>query len=119
MRTLFNISLIAAICFYASACSTLQSNSGKSLATVATTVDAAMTGWAAWVATGKVNQLQQDSVKSVYQHYQVAMSIALNAYLALQTSKDPTAYNLAYANLLKAKDEVVSTTTSFKLSATN
>lgn len=76
MKTLTNTLILGMLAVYLTACSTV----GKTLATTATTVDAAMKSYATFVALGKVSEKDQAKVKVAYQDYQKSFTIALSIY---------------------------------------
>lgn len=55
-------------------------STGKTLATTAQTVDAAMQGWAEYVAAGQASASDEARVKSAYQKYQTAFAAAKAIY---------------------------------------
>lgn len=85
-------------------CATFQQNAGKTLATIATTVDAAMTGWATYVTvSGTVTPAQQAQVKSAYEKYQACMATALAAYNGLSSSAGQPSWTQALTTLQAAQ----------------
>src|SRR5690242_4426571 len=78
---------------------TFQNNSGKFLATTAATVDAAMHGWAVWVASGKASPGDEAQVKAIYQQYQGSMMLATNAYTLAVKLSDPSIFVTPSNNL--------------------
>lgn len=85
-------------------CATFQQNAGKTLASIATTVDAAMSGWATYVTvSGSVSPSQQEQVKQAYEKYQAAMTTALAAYNSLNTTAGQPAWNQALTALQAAQ----------------
>lgn len=85
-------------------CATFQQNAGKTLATIATTMDAAMSGWATYVTvSGSVSPSQQEQVKQAYEKYQAAMTTALAAYNSLNTTAGQPAWNQALTALQAAQ----------------
>ena len=104
------LSAVALVVLLASmiGCANLQSNAGKTLATIASTVDGAMKGWAAYVvASGQVSDSQQASVRDAYLKYQACMVTAQAAYNGLASSSDQTAWNQALAALTAAQGTLV------------
>lgn len=61
-------------------CATWQDTDGKLLASTAQSADAAMKGWAAYVADGHAAPAQEAKVMAAYQKYQAAMRVAREAY---------------------------------------
>ncbi len=68
---------------------------GKTLASTAVTVDAAMQGWATYVAMGNATAPQELQVKTAYLKYQASMKIAKDAYLAAETSGEDSIFDTA------------------------
>jgi len=84
-----------AVVFLLVGCSTTwQDAGGKSLATIAQSVDAGMKGWEAYsVASGLAdNDPAELRVKSAYIQYQNAFNVALTAYNAAATTKDQSVW---------------------------
>ena len=110
------LSAVALVVLLASmiGCASFQSNAGKSLATIASTVDAAMKGWAAYVvASGQVSDSQQASVRDAYLKYQACMVTAQAAYNGLASNSDQTAWNQALAALNAAQGTLVQLVSAF------
>jgi uncharacterized protein YcfL len=94
-------------------CASFQATSGKILATSAITVDASMKGWAIWVAKGQATDAQQAAVKSAYQKYQAAISIATGAYETAVTTGDQTAWKQAEIILTNNQTALVNLISQF------
>lgn len=88
-------------------CSTFQENAGKTLATTVQTVDAAMKGWAAYVAIGGATAQQEASVKAAYQKYQAAEAIAEKAFVLSVTSGDQNGFTTAAAVLRQVQADLL------------
>lgn len=73
-----------------------QQSAGKTLSSIAVSVDSAMQGWAKWVVIQRNNPAasqaeilkNEGKVKTAYENYQAAMRLAKGAYLSAVT--DPT-----------------------------
>ena len=72
---------------------------GKTLATTAQTVDAAMQGWAEYVAIGAAKPADETRVRAAYEKYQASMNAAVAIYKA---TTEPTAPNAARLNAASA-----------------
>lgn len=84
-----------------------QTAGGKFLTSTALTVDAAMHGWATWVASGKATSAEEANVKGIYQHYEGVMMLATNAYVLAVKINDPTVFDAPSNNLFIARSAVV------------
>lgn len=112
MKQLQSLFLVALL--MASGCATWQDNAGKSLATIAQTVDAAMKSWAIYVNQYPVSDEAQAKVKKTYEQYQSAMAIALSAYNTSVALKDESLYAQASATLTNSKDALLALIKSFQ-----
>ena len=63
---------------------------GRTLATTVQTVDAAMQGWATYVALGHAGPAQEAQVRAAYAQYQRAEAAAEKAYLVWTKTPDAT-----------------------------
>lgn len=88
MRT--SISIFALL--FLVGCASFNSNAGKTLASVATSVDTAMKSYAVYVAVNNVPAQKQSPVRMAYGNYQLAMSAAESAYISLVKTGDRTAW---------------------------
>lgn len=104
----------AALLMWTQGCVTFEANAGKSLATVATTVDAAMKGWASWVVAGKTTPDQEAKVKFAYGQYQISMDIAKNAYLTSVASTDKSVFETANLVLQQNKQNLLNLIQTFQ-----
>ena len=95
-------------------CATFQNNAGKTLASAAATVDAAMKGWAAFVVAGGATDAQQAQVRAAYGKYQLAMSAAETAYLTAVKSGDQSAWGTAASALLASQSQLIALVQSFQ-----
>ena len=95
-------------------CATLQSNSAKTLATTAQTVDAAMQGWASWVVLDQATDEQEAKVRAAYTKYQLAMGVARNAYTISTKTGDTTAWKAAAEALLASKNDLLNLVAEFQ-----
>jgi hypothetical protein len=99
MRTKLSMMVVMAALVCAG-CASFQQNAGKTLASIATTVDAAMKSWATYVVvTGKATPAQEAQVKGAYAQYQAAMTSAVAAYGGLSSAAGQPAWNQALATL--------------------
>lgn len=88
------------------------SNAGKTLVTIAKTVDAAMSGFATWVAVKEktaapVKQEVINQVELTHSRYRQSMEIAKLAYVNASNNSDMTAWNIALASLEGCKTELL------------
>ena len=90
-------------------CASFQNSAGKTLASVATTVDAAMKGWAAYVVAGGASEVQQNEIKVLYRQYQIAMFAAETAFIELSKTGDRTSWSQAEPNLVKVQTSLLGT----------
>jgi len=95
-------------------CATFQGNAGKVLATAATTVDAEMKGWAAFVVAGGATDAQQAQVRAAYSKYQIAMSAAETAYMTAVKTGDQSSWGTAAAALLASQSQLIALAQSFQ-----
>lgn len=103
--------LVAVGLAFVTGCVSVQDRAGKYLASTAITVDAAMRGYAAWVALhpGPPSP-EQATVRAAYMNYQATMMIATNAYAAAVLSKDWSGWDGASNQLFVAKTALISNT---------
>ncbi len=90
-----------------------QNNAGKTLATTAQTVDAAMKGWGMYVVTANPPERQQATVRDAYGKYQIAMDGAVKAYNTAVTLQDQSAYTQASGALLAASKDILALIAAF------
>lgn len=95
--------VVLAFALWLPACSTLETNTYRTLGVITHTVDAAMNGFGDAVRAGKATDKQQASVRSLYQQYQDALGIAEKAVAAYRVSSDKTALKQAIATLSAAR----------------
>lgn len=113
MKNKLNILLIAACLVVTSGCASFEKNAGKTLASVATSVDAGMKAWASWVVAGKTIPEQETKVKEAYRQYQLSMDIAKNAYVASSQTGDQNIYNVAANALIQSSSSLLQLLQSF------
>lgn len=104
------VSSLLLVAFLATGCATYLENTGKTLASVAITVDGAMKGWASWVKSGHATQGDEDKVKAAYEKYQLAMQTAEDAYLGvakLDSTDTENALSVALAALDGSKGDLL------------
>lgn len=99
------MAVILAIVAFAG-CTTVKTNAGKTLASVAVTVDASMKAWAALVVAGQTNPQQEANVKAYYARYQQAMVVARSAYAILATTGDATQWKIASTELINSQNAI-------------
>jgi hypothetical protein len=80
---------------------------GKSLGTIAQSVDSAMKGWATYVVMNNVPDSDQQKVRNVYLQYQVAMQGAQRAYGAAVTANDQSIVTQAMTALSAAQSQIL------------
>lgn len=80
---------------------------GRVLATTVQTVDAAMQGWATWVALGHATSEQELAVRGAYDRYQAFQRAAEAAYVAAAKTSDPSVFQRAAAALKAAQDDLL------------
>jgi hypothetical protein len=112
MRQHINLALVAMLTFGLLGCATFETNAGKTLVTITSTVDKAMQGWAVWVSLGKATPQQQATVKSAYEKYQIAELAAEHAYASLVANKDKTAWTQAAALLTATQSDILAIITA-------
>ena len=95
------------ILMFALGCASFQTNAGKTLASTAMTVDAAMKAWSKYVDKNGVDPARNLAVKTAYIRYQAAMQTASMVYVHLSQSKDQSQWVDAAANLLRDSQAVV------------
>ncbi len=105
--------LLALTTMFLSGCAGWQQDGGKTLATVAVTVDSAMKGWATYCATHDVPQDEHGAVRNSYIRYQIAMKSASEAYQAAVMLKDKSAWQQVQGALLASKDDIVTLIKTF------
>lgn len=84
-------------------CASFTSNAGKSLASISTSVDAAMKGWATYVAINKLPEAKQVKVREAYEQYQFAMFAAEQMYLSLVKTGDRSGWAKASEALVSSQ----------------
>ncbi len=89
-----------------------QTATGKSLATIAQTVDTAMKGWATYVVVAKVQESQQARVRAAYIQYQVAFNTALTAYGGAVSAADQSLLGKTQAALVASQQSLLALITS-------
>ena len=94
-------------------CATFNDKAGKSLATVASTVDAAMKGYARYVVIAQLNDTQQAPVKAAYVKYQASMTVAEKAYIELVKNNDQTSWTAALNVLNATEADLLALVSSF------
>lgn len=108
------IAPMLALVLMATACATFQQNAGKTLATVASTVDLVMRGWATYVVVdGAVSVEKQDKVREAYAKYQISMATAQAAYNGLSTSAGKPAWDQALAVLNASSGSLIQLVNAF------
>ncbi len=100
------ITALVALGLVLAACTTFKSTAGKTLASSALTVDAAMKGWATWVVKMNVPETQQSPVRDAYLKYQASMAVATNAYNTAVLTGDQTGWQQAQ-NILQNNQQAL------------
>jgi hypothetical protein len=103
---------IVSLLFLPLGCQT-QNAAGKTISTVAVTVDGAMQGWAVWVVKGNTTQEQQAKVNSAYEKYQTAMAATSKVYAVVANNPDQSALTLALVSLDACKSELLALIAQF------
>lgn len=119
IKSLVYLTIISlTVASFLSGCATRwQDTYGKLLATIAQTTDSAMRGWATYVVVAKVPEANQQSIRSAYGQYQLAMTTAQAAYKASVASGDQTGIVAASAALRAAQAGLFTLINSFNPSA--
>lgn len=108
MKTLTSFPVVALLfSLWLPACSTLETNTYRTLGVITHTVDAAMNGFGDAVRAGKTTDAQQASVRSLYGQYQNALGIAEKAVSAYRVSSDKTALKQAISTLSAVSAELI------------
>jgi len=79
----------------------------RTIATTAVSVDSAMRGWGDWVKSGKASVSSEDSVRTVYESYQVAMTAMQTSINAFRLGANRNIINKASASLSASADAVI------------
>ena len=106
MKAKLIILMVAAIVALGTGCVT--NSPGRTLATVAVTVDHAMQGWAVWVHQGNATPSQEDKVMKAYLRYQKAMATAQKAYQTYYATNDQGVITVSFAEVASCRDELIS-----------
>lgn len=114
MKKFIMIPVVLALLALLPACATFKSNAGKTIASTALTVDAAMKGWAAYVVLNNVPADKQAPVRAAYVQYQLAMTAAKDAYVTLMTTGDQAPWNVAGPALTASSTKVTLSITQAK-----
>ena len=109
MKTIKYLSLVAFMSVLLCGCSTTQDSTGKSLASIAQSVDSAMKGWAAYAAVNDIrsNNIVYTRVQSAYEEYQTAMDAAKKAYNVAVLTKSQSGWIKAAEALTAAQQSLV------------
>lgn len=107
MKTL--IAFLMAMFLLSGCATTWQDSAGKSLVTIAQTVDAGMKGWETYsVASGLAdNDPTELKVKLLYGQYQTAFSAALQAYSAAAATGDQSIWVQASSDLTASEGNLL------------
>lgn len=121
MKKLLNtigLALVALVLFTATAILTISCRttnpSGKVIASVMVTRDAAMQGWGKWVNSGKATLDQEQKVAVAFQKYMVIETTALKAYKEAYAVKDESRVAQALAALQSAVADLNLIVVTFK-----
>lgn len=103
---LFSLTAFMSLLLCGCATTSWEQATGKSLASIAQSVDSAMKGWAKYAALRDIrtNNIVYTRVQAAYEDYQKAMNGALAAYNAAILSKDQSGWAQA-ANALSAAQQ--------------
>jgi hypothetical protein len=107
------IGFVTLLVLMSAGCRTWQDAAGKSLASASVSVDAAMKGWALWVASGHATPQQEDAVRDALKKYQSAMLVAEDVYAAAIKSKDKNLMQTALAVVAQSRYDFVSLVKTF------
>lgn len=88
-------------------CASMQTASGRVLATSAVTVDATMRAWAQYVVAANPPAEDEAAVRRAYENYQSALKVAADAWIAASTSGDQSGYEAALLSLAANEDHIV------------
>lgn len=97
-----------------SGCQT-ENAAGRLLASTVQTVDAAMSGWGTYVATGKATEADEAAVRQAYAKYQAAEALAERAYFASVQTGDGSAWQRARDELIASRNELLALLHTFNL----
>lgn len=112
-RAVNGMAIVALAALMWCGCAIVQNNAGKTLATVATTVDAAMKGWATYVVMGQASASQEDQVRAAYVRYQACLATANAAYQGLASAGGQPAWEQALASLQGAQGTLLELVAAF------
>jgi len=105
--------LVAAVAIAAGPGCATTNQAGRTLASVAITVDHAMEGWGAYVAAGQATAEEEGAVKGAYEKYQLAMKVASGAYQSAQVTKDLQPWERARVALEGSQEDLLALIESF------
>lgn len=94
-------------------CASFQSNAGKTIASVAITVDIGMKFWAKWVNTQGATPEQELMVRNAYMKYQIAMKTAKIAYADLAVDGNKVTWSIVEKTLVDTSDSIVQLISAF------
>lgn len=109
--------LVLTVTLFISGCaSTWQDNAGKSLVTIAQTVDSGMKAWETYSVTTGIgdNDPKELQVKALYTQYQTAFSGALAAYNAAIATKDQSIWLQSSAALVASETQLLTLANTFQ-----
>ena len=87
--------------------------SGRTLASVASSVDVGMHVWAVFVKNGHATADQEAKVRLAYTRYQLAMQVALSTYQAAYNTKDDTLMTQIITAVKASSDDLLELVQSF------
>jgi hypothetical protein len=93
-------------------------STGKVLSSAAVTVDAAMKGWATWVANGYSTPDQEVKVKVAYGRYQASMEVAKTAYVTASVSSNKPVLDKALELLSASETDLINLINLFQKGTT-
>jgi hypothetical protein len=118
LATMIPIAAVSLTIFVSALCGCKTTDTGKVIATTATTVDAAMKGWAIHVHEGKATAEQERKVAAAWLRYKAIESAAVKAYAAAYKSRDKDAMAAITAGLQAAVADLHLIIATFKSGGT-
>lgn len=110
MRVIYVLSVLV---MFLTGCANWKQAAYKSTGTVVITVDAAMTAWASYVATGQTKPEQEVKVKAAYEKYQSAALTVISAGQAATTNETRALFDVAVAIASATQADLVALVKSF------
>ncbi len=108
------IPYISIVTLFCVACASTLNNAGKTLASIASTVDEGMKGWATYVVINKPPINQEQAIRDMYSKYQSSMLIAKIAYAtAAAEPTNTSALTVALSTLEASRFQLLGLIQSF------